>query len=142
MLIISQELTAAVREEAERAYPNECCGIIFGRLGAGEKSALGIRPVQNSFEEGEQYHRFRIPAEEMLAAELEARRKGLDIVGFYHSHPDCEAVPSEYDRCMALPIYSYIIASCIGGEVRDLTCWQLDAAAGYSVFAPEKITAL
>ena len=128
-----------MEQEAQRAYPRECCGVIFGRLDGQAKYAESLRPSENSFEEGEQYHRFRITAEQMLGAELYARREGLDIVGFYHSHPDCPAVPSEYDRSHALPVYSYIIVSCVKGRAEDLTCQQLGKDTDYTRFAKEEI---
>lgn len=101
--------------DAEKRYPEECCGIIFGRIND-SKTAECVEAVNNAFDKSEQYHRFEITPETMLKAELTARKKGLDIIGFYHSHPDCEAFPSEYDRTHAIPVYSYIIISVIKGE--------------------------
>ena len=68
MLYISDKLIRAMEQEAQRAYPRECCGVIFGRLDGQAKYAESLRPSENSFEEGEQYHRFRITAEQMLGA--------------------------------------------------------------------------
>lgn len=140
MLVISQELKAQIERESEKAYPNECCGIIFGKTENGQKLAEKIRNAENSFEAGEQYHRFRITAEEMLAAELYARKSGVDIVGFYHSHPDSKAVPSEYDRSHALPIYSYVIVSAVKGRAADFACYELTENTNYTEFGAEQIT--
>ena len=74
---------------------------------------------------GEQYHRFLITAEDMMQAELDARKLGLEIVGFYHSHPDHPARPSDYDRDHALPFYSYIILRVAEGSPELMTSWQL-----------------
>ena len=84
-----------------------------------------LRPIVNAREDGEQYHRFLITAEDMMQAELEARRLGLEIVGFYHSHPDHPAKPSDYDRDHALPFYSYIILRVAEGRPELMTSWRL-----------------
>ena len=131
MIYISEEIKKLIRLEGERAYPNECCGVIMGKVIFGEdggetvKSAISIEAITNASDEGEQYHRFLITPEAMLKAELEARRRKLDIVGFYHSHPDHPAAPSEYDKEHALPFYSYVIVSVINGEAKDFTSWEL-----------------
>ena len=140
MLILSEELLRQIEAEAEAAYPNECCGILFGKYGGDAKTVSRIRRADNSREAEEQYHRFRITPEEMLRAEREARCAGEDIVGFYHSHPDAPAIPSEYDRSHALPIYSYIIVSTLSGKAADLTCHTLDENREYRVFRAEAVS--
>ena len=65
----------------------------------------------------------------MMSVELKARREGLDIVGFYHSHPDHGPVPSEYDRTHALPVYLYIIVSVMSGTAEGAESWELDASS-------------
>ena len=107
MLKLSRQIENEIRQAGADAYPNECCGIMFGS------------------EDGEQYHRFLITAEDMMQAELEARRLGLEIVGFYHSHPDHPAKPSDYDRDHALPFYSYIILRVAEGRPELMTSWRL-----------------
>lgn len=141
MLEISQALLIEIRAEAEKGYPNECCGFIFGHIAeGGTKRALSVLPNENRSESSEQYHRFTITAADMMRAERYARREKLDIVGFYHSHPDCPAIPSEYDRSHALPVYSYIIVSCVHGRAAELTNQQLDPETGYTKFIKEEIT--
>ncbi|MBO7089484.1 MAG: M67 family metallopeptidase, partial [Lentisphaeria bacterium] len=88
MLKLSRQIENEIRQAGADAYPNECCGIMFGS-GEGDDHAVKLlRPIVNAREDGEQYHRCLITAEDMMQAELEARRLGLEIVGFYHSHPD------------------------------------------------------
>lgn len=128
-----------INGEAEKSYPNECCGFIFGSMNAEEKYAKQIVASQNSSNKSEQYHRFEINPEEMMKAERFARQNNLDIIGFYHSHPDCQAVPSEYDRAHALPIYSYIIVSVIQGKAEEALSWDLDKGTDYSQFQSEII---
>ncbi|GHU87120.1 hypothetical protein FACS1894202_00720 [Clostridia bacterium] len=108
---------SGIRREGENAYPNECCGFIFDN---GE-----LLPVVNAREASERYHRFVITAEDFMRAELEARRRKLDITGIYHSHPDHPAKPSDYDREHALPFYSYVIVSVENGAAGDVTSWKL-----------------
>ena len=139
MLRIKEKLLQQIFSEAEKAYPNECCGFIFGHIKNDIKTASAIEPNKNSSAECEQFHRFTITAEDMMRAELYARREKLDIIGFYHSHPDCSAEASEYDRSHALAVYSYIIVSCVKGKAAQITNQQLDPGADYTVFVTEEI---
>ncbi|MDR2164951.1 MAG: M67 family metallopeptidase [Zoogloeaceae bacterium] len=126
MIRLPETLDAAIRAEGEKAYPNECCGVLLGRLDAdGARVTEEILPIDNAREAGEQYHRFRIEADDFLRAEHVARETGRDVLGFYHSHPDHPADPSEYDREHALPFYSYIIISVRGGKAAELASWEL-----------------
>jgi len=126
MICLTDVLMEEIRSEGEKAYPNECCGVILGVLGEdGEKSVTQILPISNEFSEGEQYHRFLITPENMLVAEKKARALKLDVLGFYHSHPDHPARPSDFDREHALPFYSYIIVAVEKREARDFTSWIL-----------------
>lgn len=138
MLYISEEQISKIKLDAENSYPNECCGFIFGEISDSGKRAVEIRSQKNTSEKGERYHRFNISAESMLDAEMYARRNKLDIVGIYHSHPDCPAIPSEYDRAHALPVYSYIIVSVVKGKSAELTCHELDKNSGYRYFIGEQ----
>lgn len=126
MITISSKMIKQILREGEAAYPNECCGILFGRVIDEEyKIAETMQSIPNSFDEGETYHRFLITPEQMLKAEWKARSENRDIVGFYHSHPDCPAVASEYDREHALPIYSYLITSVRKQQAAEVRSWQL-----------------
>ena len=139
MIHISDELISQIKLEAEKAYPNECCGFIFGKIEGKEKFAEEILAAKNSSDETEKFHRFEITPEEMLKAERFARSIKADIVGFYHSHPDHPAVPSEYDTTHALPIYSYIIVSVIKRNAEELQSWELDEKMNYRTFTSEHI---
>ena len=126
MLNITKSLQDKINSEGEKVYPNECCGVLLGTLGENEeKSITQILPISNEFSEGEKYHRFLITPENMLDAEKKARSLKLDVLGFYHSHPDHPAKPSDFDREHALPFYSYIITAVEKGEARDFTSWIL-----------------
>ena len=125
MLKLTRQIEEAIRKAGADAYPNECCGILLGKDEDDEHVVTSLRPIENARESDERYHRFLITAEEMMQAELEARRLGLDIVGFYHSHPDHPARPSDYDREHALPFYSYIILRVAEGSPEQMTSWRL-----------------
>lgn len=142
MIHISEKSLAQIKQEAEKAYPNECCGIILGSVNDSNKYTEKILACTNSTADIEQYHRFVITPEDMLNAERLARYEKLDIIGFYHSHPDCIAVPSEYDRSHALPVYSYIIVSVNNGRAEECTSWVLDKNYDYKKFQSEFITVI
>lgn len=147
MLKISNGLLAQIKAHGERTFPNECCGIVFGTYEeAGVdglhsvKVATELLPIDNQFEGDEQYHRFLITEEQMLHAELSARKRGLDIVGIYHSHPDCASVASEYDRSHSVPVYSFLITSVMAGKAVDVQNWTLvwNEEKGDNVFVAEE----
>ena len=126
-LELPEPLARQIREEGAAAYPNECCGILFGRdVAAGgvtRRVLEAIDPVPNEFEESEQYHRFRI--EKALLAAEKSCTGGRLVLGFYHSHPDHPARPSEYDREHAWPFYSYVIVAVDKRQPGDMTSWVL-----------------
>lgn len=144
MIAIPADIKAHIEAEARRTYPNECCGIMLGLpVGADSKEKeekrekeeitekkeikeiKKILPAANTFEHGEQYHRFKIEPEEFMRAEKEALQEGLDVLGFYHSHPDHPAAPSGYDGEQALPFYSYLIVAVTKAGAEDFRSWQL-----------------
>jgi proteasome lid subunit RPN8/RPN11 len=126
MLQLSFELEKEIRTAGEAAYPNECCGIILGEIYSdGTKNAKCTLAVNNAREENERYHRFLIAPEDMLHADKIARAAKLEIIGFYHSHPDHPSSPSGYDKEYAMPFYSYVIVSVDNGKSKALTSWEL-----------------
>ncbi|MDR1529190.1 MAG: M67 family metallopeptidase [Burkholderiales bacterium] len=132
-------LVEAIRQEGEKTYPNECCGFILGQIKEdGVKEAETLIPIKNAREAEEQYHRFEIGPEDFIKADNQARKENQEIIGFYHSHPDHPAYPSEYDREHALPFYSYIIVSVDKGTASAITSWELEAS-DRSRFIEEKI---
>jgi proteasome lid subunit RPN8/RPN11 len=126
MLRLSSGLERNIRTHGETAWPNECCGVLIGEVdNAGYKTARRTLTIDNASEDGEQYHRFLITPEDMMKAEQAARAMKLDVIGFYHSHPDHPSAPSGYDKDHALPFYSYVIVSVDKGKARILTSWEL-----------------
>lgn len=107
MIQLTQSQLTIIRAHAERDYPYECCGLLIGRLLVdGDKEILEIHEISNAREEEHKRNRFLIRPEELLQGERNARALKLEVVGIYHSHPDCVAVPSSYDLEHAWPTYS------------------------------------
>lgn len=128
-LVLLPRHRLAVERHAAATYPEECCGVLVGRLLSGgdgtETLVERVLPVDNERPES-RVNRYLIHPETVLAAEKEARRLGLDVVGYYHSHPDHPSRPSEFDREHAWPGLSYVIVSVMGGEVAGTQSWRLD----------------
>ena len=125
MLSISEQLLSEIRHHGQRDYPYECCGLLIGRFnGDGRKVVLETYAISNAREESAKRNRFLITPEELIRGERHASSQGLDVVGFYHSHPDCPAVPSQYDLEHAWPTYSYIIVSTSSERATDLFSWE------------------
>ncbi|MCL1463833.1 M67 family metallopeptidase [Argonema galeatum] len=133
----------AIRTHAESTYPEECCGIIVGHLGDDSKTVVEIWATENAWsaevaEEfpGSKRRRYAIAPRDMLKAQREARDRAMNIIGIYHSHPDHPAIPSEMDRAIAWPVYSYIIVSVPQSKAGELQSWCLDDS---HQFQPEEI---
>jgi proteasome lid subunit RPN8/RPN11 len=122
------QFTAEQRDQmsahGEQTYPYECCGFLIGRREGVRKHVEEVRPAGNAREDSPQ-NRYLIQPEEMLHAERDARRAGREILGFYHSHPDVPARPSQYDLEHAWPVYSFLIMSVQQGQTRDMHSWIL-----------------
>ncbi|NKB24383.1 MAG: hypothetical protein GKR87_08420 [Kiritimatiellae bacterium] len=119
------DLDAITRQGIE-AFPNECCGFLIGEeTEKGNRSVIQIVPATNNREEEAQHRRFLITPENVMKTEKYAREKSLDIIGFYHSHPNAPARPSDYDTEHAWPWYSYVITSIMNREINETTSWIL-----------------
>lgn len=116
-----------IRRHGERDYPFECCGLMLGRFDQGHKVVVETYPISNAREEEAKRNRFLIRPEELLGGEKYAREKGLEVVGFYHSHPDDRAVPSQYDLEHAWPTYSYVVTSIENGQAVALRSWEMES---------------
>lgn len=126
MLKISIDLIKSIKEYGELEYPNECCGIILGNFSEQGKNAQELIGVSNARDEANRHNRFLITPKEMLKAEIYAHKKGLDVIGFYHSHPDHPSKPSQYDLDHAWPRYSYIIVSVDKAISQIVSSWELE----------------
>ncbi|MGK7890872.1 MAG: M67 family metallopeptidase [Leptolyngbyaceae cyanobacterium] len=144
-LAISSDQIANIRAHAVSTYPEECCGILLGRMDLaaevtrtvvevwpvtnawGDEAKTAIAPLDDrSAQNLTAERRYWIDPKELLAAQKAGRERGLQIIGIYHSHPDHPAVPSECDRTLAWSDYSYIIVSVPDGKATDVLSWTLD----------------
>lgn len=124
-LVITRRHLHAIGMHGSATYPEECCGVLIGRAN-GNGATLVERLLSVDNERGDSRHnRYVITPETVLAAQREARAAGLDIVGYYHSHPDHPARPSDFDREHAWPGLSYLIVSVERGRVADARSWRL-----------------
>lgn len=118
----SETALAAIRAHGEATFPHECCGALLGSADALVVSETLALP--NTTEEGPR-RRFLVRPADYRKAESEADARGLALVGFYHSHPDHPARPSQHDLDHAWPSFQYIIVSVMQGHAADLRSWQL-----------------
>jgi proteasome lid subunit RPN8/RPN11 len=112
-----------IRKEGERAYPAECCGVLAGRAD-GAKEVVRLVPVPNR--RTDDPHRYLISPDDLRRTTAELSRWGLEVLGFYHSHPDHAAVPSAFDVDHAWPWYSYMIVAVNGGRAGEISSWELE----------------
>jgi proteasome lid subunit RPN8/RPN11 len=119
-LALDGGIADAIRQHGAETYPNECCGALIGRDG----QVTGTFALPNTTEEGPR-RRFLIRPDDYRQAEKQAREAGGELLGFYHSHPDHPARPSQYDLDHAWPFFSYIIVSVRAGAPEDMTSWRL-----------------
>ncbi len=115
MIRIEPEAWRAMVAHAESTYPNECCGAMLGSSDGETKTVRSAVPIRNSYE-GSQADRYELQPEDLLAADREARAAGMDLVGIFHSHPDCDAYFSATDLKNSCPWYSFVVLSVQGGR--------------------------
>lgn len=127
----------AIRTHGEAAYPEEGCGFLLGTMRDGVNHVWAIRRVDNR-QVTNRTRRYAITPDDYRTAQQAAAEQDLDVVGFYHSHPDHPARPSETDLAEAtFPGYTYAIVAVHDGSAADLTAWTL--APDRSRFEREKI---
>lgn len=136
MLRLRSKHTEIVHSHLCRAYPEEGCGVLLGREAQGGREVERVIEFENVREDSRN-NRYLIAPEQFLAAEREARTSGLDVIGFFHSHPDHPSRPSAFDLEHAWPWYSYLIVSVERGKVKDAHAWRL--TDDRSRFEPEDL---
>jgi proteasome lid subunit RPN8/RPN11 len=136
MLLLAKHLEQEIRDHGARDYPHECCGAMLGTDTGAGRQVRSLFPLVNRRDDSPS-NRFSITPEDFRAAERAATERGLDLIGWYHSHPDHPARPSEFDREHAWPWYSYVIVSVAAGAPQDLTSWLLQDDR--SRFEPEEV---
>jgi proteasome lid subunit RPN8/RPN11 len=119
-LTITSGVDAAIRIHGQETYPHECCGALVGRDGF----VTAIVALPNTTDEGPR-RRFMVRPSDYQLAERRATELGGELLGFYHSHPDHPARPSQYDLDHAWPTFAYIIVAVADGAAADMTVWYL-----------------
>ena len=132
MIEIEDKPWGEMVEHARATYPNECCGAMLGSSGDGAKLVRAAMPLENAFA-GAQAARYELRPEDLLAADKAARERKMDLIGIYHSHPDCDAYFSTTDLKNSCPWYSFVVLSIQRGEFHHANSWlpnfdQTDAA--------------
>jgi proteasome lid subunit RPN8/RPN11 len=113
-------VSAAIRRHGEETFPHECCGAL---VGTGDTVTAAV-PLANTTEEGPR-RRFLVRPSDYRMAEQRASELGGELLGFYHSHPDHPARPSQFDLDHAWPTFAYVIVSVMAAAARDMTVWFL-----------------
>jgi proteasome lid subunit RPN8/RPN11 len=119
-LIISGDVEQLIRAHGQETYPHECCGALVGK----PDIVTTVVALPNTTEEGPR-RRFLVRPSDYRQAERRATEMGGELLGFYHSHPDHPAKPSQYDLDHAWPTFAYIILSVMNGAAGDMTVWYL-----------------
>jgi proteasome lid subunit RPN8/RPN11 len=123
---MSAELAERIRQHGIETYPHECCGALLGKDKNGEgREIVAVLGLANQRDDSPR-NRFSVAPRDVIDADRAAQANGLEVVGWYHSHPDHPAKPSEYDREHAWPWYSYVIVKVEKREAREMTSWRLN----------------
>jgi len=115
MIDINQESWNLMVAHAEKTFPNECCGAMLGSIDGDVKKVLKAVAIENSYT-GEQGARYELRPEDLLEADRQARAAGMDLIGIFHSHPDCDAYFSKTDLENSCPWYSFVVLSIKNGK--------------------------
>jgi len=122
MIRIETDAWGEMVQHARETYPNECCGAMLGNIDGDQKTVTVAMKLRNAFD-GEQAQRYELRPEDLLAADREASARKLDLVGIYHSHPDCGAYFSQTDLKNSCPWYSFVVLSIQKGEFDHANSW-------------------
>src|SRR5262245_12414384 len=120
MLQLPADAIRSIERHGEETYPYECCGALLGK----DDVVTSVFGLPNTTAEGPR-RRFLVGPGDYRAAEAQARDVGADLLGFYHSHPDHPARPSQFDLDHAWPTFAYVIVSIVEGRAADMTVWRL-----------------
>lgn len=125
MIRFSKKIVNEIENHGEKTYPEECCGMLLGFSKNGIHFIEEVMRIDNSQDENRR-RRFFITPEQYRQAEQLARDLKMELLGFYHSHPDHPAAPSAFDTDHALPWFTYIIISVKQGKAAAMTAWLLN----------------
>jgi proteasome lid subunit RPN8/RPN11 len=135
VIAISRNLLDEIRAHGRDTYPEECCGGLLGWRGDPARVS-GVERIDN-VRDVERARRYEVSPQDYLRLERLAGEQGVELLGFYHSHPDHPAVPSAYDRDHAFPFFHYLVCAVASGSPGEVTAWVLSEDRGE--FDPEPI---
>jgi proteasome lid subunit RPN8/RPN11 len=135
VIAISPKLLEEIRSHGRETYPEECCGGLLGRRG--EPARVSHVERIDNVRDAERGRRYEVSAKDYLRLERLAGEQGVELLGFYHSHPDHPAVPSAYDREHAFPFFHYLVCAVASGLPGEVTAWVLSEDRGE--FDPEPV---
>jgi proteasome lid subunit RPN8/RPN11 len=115
MIKIDSQAWETMVTHAESTFPNECCGAMIGNIDGGEKRVTAAVPLENAYA-GAQGARYEVRPQDLAEADRHARAAGMDVIGIFHSHPDCDAYFSKTDLENSCPWYSFVVLSVKGGK--------------------------
>lgn len=140
-LLLPVAIHQAIRQHLEGTFPNEGGGFLIGHIEGQTRTVTQVRLEENHFDSEEQYHRYLMEKGAFQAAEDAADDQGLTLLGYFHSHPNHPAIPSEFDRVHALPNFLYLIVSVREGQAAESLAWILaDNRSRFESAALEEIT--
>jgi proteasome lid subunit RPN8/RPN11 len=125
-VILLQDVQAQIFRHLESSYPNEGGGFLLGQRDGETVRVTEAIEIENVFEAGEQYHRYAMTPLDWSRLEDEADSRGLNLVGYFHSHPDSPAIPSDFDRDHALPQFLYLITPVYAAQAGEMLAWWLN----------------
>ncbi len=117
---ISRALLIEIHRHLEAGYPHEACGVMLGKDGVVTEVVRADNQRSDSA-----HNRYLIDPLAYRKIERDADKRGIQIVGIYHSHPDVAARPSQFDLDHAFPYFSYLIVSVRKGKATESNSWQL-----------------
>jgi len=139
MLIIPQGVIDDISEHSMETYPEECCGILVGREGSDDRTITESHRAENIADE-RRHERYLIDEKKLIEVIKTVRGKDVDVIGFYHSHPDYPSMPSGFDtETAAWPGYSYLIASVEKDGVASVRSWTMPDGGTEFVEEPMRI---
>jgi proteasome lid subunit RPN8/RPN11 len=136
-IAVPEKFVNEIRAHGAETYPHECCGAILGTDTENSREVRALHKLVNRRDDSPR-NRFSVTSDDVLDADRAAQKSGLEVIGWYHSHPDHPALPSEFDREHAWPWYSYIIVSVMNGSAGTMLSWRL--TDDRLRFEPEKIS--
>ena len=125
MIKINSEAWETMVAHAQSTFPDECCGVMVGSVDGDAKLVTRSIALENAYK-GKQEDRYEIRPEDLLAADKNARAEGLDLIGIFHSHPDCDAYFSKRDLEHSCPWFSYVVLSIKKGRFDHANSYRPD----------------